>query len=529
MEKIKPVIEWIVRNRFWLICGIVSLASITTWFVAWRGLDRQREENAKKIKTKKESIDLVLNVQAETGIETEKVKAHPNAVTEAEMNKRIEAARAAAMEAWKVRYEQQKDLLVFARELPEQVRAPLEKHKPMETPITEELLDMTKRSTFREFFCGRMPELVRNTINATWLYDAKGEPLKSESEKDPRGKDPSMAAKDAPKQEDLVIWRPENQALWHSKVTRFTGYDGNTDKDDRPTTAQMLALQQDVWILEALLQIIADVNKGYIANDLAPVKRIDHILVGKDTKANEPKVSDVAYQVPGGVASSTRKSGGRTTDERKDSDATADSGKKIAFDMGEGDSPFHGRYVDRTFQQLNRSELDRLYGSPALSDRTYLYVAKRVPVRVAVKMDERMIGEFLAAAANSPFTFEVRSIRVNTPLKAFNRAKAAGGGAGAGGGKDSVEKAGGDGGGIVGSGEDGDGGGGGGGADGGTGLLSDERNPETRKSYDVRVEFIGIVKIYNEPNPAALLPGGAGGGDTADAADAAKDPDEDEG
>jgi hypothetical protein len=520
MEKIKPVIDWIVRNRFWLSCGAMAMASIVTWFIAWRGLELQREESAKKIKSKKEAIDAVLKVSADTGQEANPVNAHPNAVTEAEMNKRIEAARAAAMEAWKVRYEQQKDMLVFAKELPDQVRTPLEKHKPMEKPITEELLDITKRSTFLEFFRERMPELVRSTINATWLYDAKGERLKSESEKDPRGKDPSAALKESPKQEDLVIWRPENQALWHSKVTKFTGYDGNTEKGDRPTSTQMLALQQDVWILEALLKIIAEVNKGYIANDLAPVKRIDHILVGKDAKTSEPKVSDVSYVVPGGVgAAGVRKSGGRVSDDRKDSEAAADSAKKTLFNPGEGDSPFHGRYVDRTNQQLNRSELDRLYESPALSDRTYLYVAKRVPVRVAVKMDERMIGEFLAVAANSPFTFEVRSIRINTPMKSFDRAKPVGSGGG-GAGQDKVDKAGG-GGGIIGAGEGGDdsGGGGGGGDDGAASLLADEKNPETRKSYDVRVEFIGIVKIYNEPNPAALMPAGAGGEGGADGGD----------
>jgi hypothetical protein len=103
-----------------------------------------------------------------------------------------------------------------------------------------------------------------------------------------------------------------------------------------------------------------------------------------------------------------------------------------------------------------------------------------VPVRIALKMDERKIADFMAACANSPFAFEIQQVRWNrhTPGGDEITLNGDGGSAGA-----STEK-------RSGMGND-------------LGMDGFNANPvdvvpvETRTNYDVYVEFFGIVKIYN--------------------------------
>ena len=122
-----------------------------------------------------------------------------------------------------------------------------------------------------------------------------------------------------------------------------------------------------------------------------------------------------------------------------------------------------------------------------------LIVSKRVPFRLAMKMDERRINSFLALCANSPFEFEVLQLRINraelvVPIKARggktenkSAADVDGMASGMGGMSEMMS----------------------GGFSGMPGMEAQKLKAlvptevETRLSYDVDVEFYGVVKIYN--------------------------------
>lgn len=526
MDKLQPVIAWFIRNRFWVTCVVAAIASVATWFVAISALNEDRETNAQRIKGKDSAVKSVMATTATTGNDEVTVNAHPNDRTIEEMNKQIRLASEAALEAWQARYEEQKDILVFSDAVDENITSVLAKHVPMEKPLDRELVDQTQRNTFKEFFQANMAKLVRNTINATWLFDEKGNRIDFAAKRREEKDDPNFQ-----KQEDLVYWHPDNQELWNSKLNEFQGYNGNSDS--YPTTEQMLALQQDAWVLEALLRIIAEVNKGYVATDLAPIKRLDHILVGPEaiSAKDAGKVQAVTYKADsldgGVVGGSTRSglsvnSGNRRKVNDDDGGATRN---KVEFRPGDSNSPFHGRYVDRDFERINKSDLDKILESANISDRSYLAVAKRIPVRVAVLMDERKIPDFIAAAANSPFTFEIRSLRLNrhVPNAGAQREKGSGGGnSGGGGGGNSDQPqlgAGGKGGGGGGAGLDdsGRGGSGGSGGSGDVGTYDVPYTAESRKTFDLKVEFIGIIKIYNPPDRGLFFPNEASAGDDGSA------------
>jgi hypothetical protein len=152
-----------------------------------------------------------------------------------------------------------------------------------------------------------------------------------------------------------------------------------------------------------------------------------------------------------------------------------------------------------------------------------LLVAKRVPVRIALKMEENKIPAFIAACANSPFGFEINQVRINRHkagegIELNGGAKASSGGSG--GGRDGRDQP------TVGV---GGGSAGGSGLDGGNegdssassaGGSNAPMVAERRTNLIVDVEFAGIVKIYNPVNEKRLSPGGGADGDNETASSA---------
>lgn len=529
MDKIRPALQWLVRNRFWVTCGVVAIATLVTWYLASAAIEQQREKAASQLKGKKSSIENVLNSNVPTGVGEETLKVHPNDGTAKGMQERIDAAAEAALAAWETRYNKQKDLMQYAGVLPKHIRDPLANHEPMEKPVEGTLLDDQQRATFKEEIPKHMPTLA-SKIKTTWKFNPDGtetseaDQAKSRiggNQKDrPGGGGGQGKADSSPisTADDLVIWSKKNQTLWNTKVTTFTGFHGNTDDQNRPSNSQILALSQDLWILSGIFDVIAKVNEGFTANDLAPIERLDHVLVGPQAITPElGSLTEFSYKAPSANEDGTtsKKKGPGSAADRKKAKRDAKraaidarrKNKKAAkraksFEKDASKSPFHGRYVDRDFSQLNASEITDVITSDALTEQSYLAVAKRVPVRIAVKMDERRINDFLAAAANSPFAFEIRQVRVNKHDPSEVPELAADANAGKGGSDRSGGPllGGGGGGGLADGGPPS--GGGGGGDDAADGPFL----PHTRTNFDVKIEFIGIVKVYNPVNRSLFFP-----------------------
>ena len=80
-----------------------------------------------------------------------------------------------------------------------------------------------------------------------------------------------------------------------------------------------------------------------------------------------------------------------------------------------GDDPAEGRYVDEHYKPLSASQLRQVMSDFQAVDPSlaYLAVAKRVPVRFRVKLDQAGLDRLLTECANSPLTIEVRQVRIN--------------------------------------------------------------------------------------------------------------------
>ena len=148
---------------------------------------------------------------------------------------------------------------------------------------------------------------------------------------------------------------------------------------------------------------------------------------------------------------------------------------------GDGPSqidPAEGRYVDKNYQQLG--------GFLELQGYLAGEVAKRMPVRMRVKMDQRAINRLLIACANSKLTVEVRQVRVN-PQDGATGSTGLGRGllSGRFGGEPDFESRGG----LFGQ----------RGLGAGSEMQIDDAFP-----YDVTVELYGIIYIYNPVDEETL-------------------------
>lgn len=186
--------------------------------------------------------------------------------------------------------------------------------------------------------------------------------------------------------------------------------------------------------------------------------------------------------------------------------------------------PADGRYVDNNYTPLRASRIRQAMRASNPAD-AFLVVAKRMPIRLRLVVDQRKLHRLLAECGNSRLPVEIRQVRLN-------RGKSSGGGGGGydmGGGSGTGDPMGmSDGGSLSGAmglgggsgmgmgegayddgsmGEESDGGSGQSmypGAMGGLGPsfgdMAGRNRVSSTTSHDVPVELYGIIYIYNPPD-----------------------------
>lgn len=516
MEQIIPIIKFLKRNRFWLTCGAISIAAIVTWFLSTYSLHQQRVDRQKKIDGMINNANAIINTGSE-GVDAP--VAHPNDLTKRGMEEEIAKATDALLKAWKLRRDAQESVLEWPDISNKDFLTTFSTMRPAEKFI-DELIAVnweTRLAVYKDEIPERMVEIC-DIIGAKWEY-ADGEPdddSGSDSDSDGRqgggapaptsgrgGAESGGSADGEYVELSTVIWARDNQQLWNEKLTQFKGRDGQDSIGDIPTPIQVIALQQDLWLLEALYRTIKEVNGDADANDLAVIKQIHHVVVGREARSQLGTLA-----APNPMLAKVEE----TPEDARNNNTFANNNNNNAeeekpFDPNPGAglakySPFHGRYVDADFKPIPAKQLYDVLNSDKLPEEYLeLLVAKRVPVRIAVRMDSQKIDDFIAACGNSDFAFEVWQVRIDRPRDPIQLASI-----GADGTFDTPA--------IAPSSSASDQGARGSGQRNDDGSVDDGSNPNAeldpsghvhlRTTSDVDVEFYGIVKIYNPVNEEVI-------------------------
>ena len=182
----------------------------------------------------------------------------------------------------------------------------------------------------------------------------------------------------------LVDW--EDQSELKSQL-EFNG---------RPTDTKIWVTQEDLWVYKTLLSIIANTNKrnGSTRPDNTAIRSIVQLQVGSKATAGG-QVSETIYipSVPGG--------GGPLGEIESPSKAVVEFGQ-------EGQSPeesdyaiLEGRYLDADGEPYPGDSND--FGTEY----------RKLPIRMVLLMEQRMIPLVLVECANATLPIEVTQLTVN--------------------------------------------------------------------------------------------------------------------
>ncbi len=272
----------------------------------------------------------------------------------------------------------------------------------------------------------------------------------------------------------------------------------------QPTTTQIRLAQEDLWVYETLLNIIKEMNQDSTSHYNAVVKRIAALDVGKPaTQAfaaarNSLGLGGMQAVAPGATPGME----GPPPGAMMEGPSMGMEGPGMMPGMpttGRSDALYVNRYVTETEEPVPVVE-----GKPQHPYTEF----KMMPIRISLLMDQRKVPELMVKCSNANMPIEVRQLRLNpgkaTQVKyaptgaamsgmpgAFGEAPGAFGPAGPYGGggatgMDDMEEMPG----AMGR--------------GGSGTEGVYRGP-----YDLPVEILGIIYIYERPNEQLLGKGPA--------------------
>lgn len=523
MDQLKPFIQWCKKNAFWLGCFFLSVTMIGSWVFSSMQLAEAQRENEREISKKLGDIEKVTKTKAEGADE---VNAHPNKSTQDGMDAEIDRTISSIVRAWKKRYNEQKKILTWPEDILGAETCNFFSKVDIPEKVSAPGLGFEK---YRRQYYEKIPEFMNRIcldVGANWKYNEKLNEEKAREKREAQegnsegggmgmggmgmggmgmggmgmgGGEGNTSLVDEINQYP-VTWDEVNQALWNRKLKTFQGFDDHKEPVLYPTFMQANMLQQDLWLLEAMFKNIKKINAGSKSNDISVIRQIDHVVFGREAtvKLGELLMVDARLAVAESDDAAAGAAGGM---------GMGGMGGMGGDGMGGvgGDeeglpaepSSYHVRYVDPNYEPIAASQVKAVLGGAALPETNLeLIVAKRVPFRLAVRMDERKVNEFIAICANSEFVFEINQLRVNRHVAndqiAFNGgATASSGGPGMGSGMGSMSDA------SMGGMSMGMGGMGG---DSGPAAPTEKLKPtpvESRTDFMVSIEFYGVVKIYN--------------------------------
>lgn len=511
MDKLRPFIAWLKKYHFWVFSGVVAVLAIAGWFLATANLDQQYETRAGEIKTRLSSAQQIANTQN-----------HPNSQFEESMQEWLTTYRQDIDLAWQKKWEAQQKELSWPSEL--NVRGTnfadavngILLGRPIEALSEEDKeLPTRLRELYRDYIKEELPKLAE-IIGAKWAPQggAGGSGMGAEygisggyeaaTDYGMAGGMEGMGGAIPLEKPPLVVWNPANQGAIQAK-----SFDWSQQLNNTPTTKEVLYAQENLWVLENLMKIIAKTNGSINSPHQATIKMIESIEFGKDVMPIRSKV------VVPRIATSTAGADGMGMEGmgmdmemgmgmEGDPSMMGEYGEGSYDEMGMGamgpdgmpldgaaPNPGDRRYVDKDYRKLSLTDLQAATTDPT-SENYYLAVAKRLPIRLKLVMDQREIDKLLVECGNADLMVEVRQVRVNAKDTGGTGGDMYGGGG--------MEMGGGYGGmqdfGI----------GGAGGSDYGSGMggTGGTGSEPAEKIFDVPVEIYGIIYIYNPVNQELL-------------------------
>jgi len=475
MDKLKEQLAPVIRQGFWVLTVLVTIGSLAIWWMASGKLVAEYQTASSKIESDAQRVTSVSSKMAE----------HPNLETHEQMQKLIKAREQEVLDAWTSVYKRQQEILLWPASLQEDFVREFKDLTPIELAVEfptpeEKEKESTLLNRYRYYIPAVLPGIAE-IAQTKWTADVEksaggGGMSGAEYDGGGSGGGPMMyGAGGVPEEGPLVKWETSSQ---QSLVTDLFPWNGG-----QPTTLDVLYSQENLWILRQLMQIIASVNGDAGQRFQAKIHEINRIAIGSSVKTTAGSISKPSSDLASGMGGDYMSMGGG--DEYMGGDMSSgsmgmDSGMMaggVALDPGDN------RYVDTSGKPLLAATLRSALASKQPAD-AFMAVAKRVPVMMSFKMDQRAIPDLIAKCGSAQLMVEVKQVRI---LPSGTSSAAGAGGGDYGGGMESSSGM--------------EGGGYGEGMDSGMGGMTPGPTGATKEQFplDLDVEVYGIIYVYNPP------------------------------
>jgi hypothetical protein len=433
MDQIKTALAQVKRYHFWILCGVIAVMGLGSWYMTQASLHTEFEANKTEIDGTYTAVGQLLSTANP-----------PNPNVHQGMDLRIRDLQDYVMAVWKTQYDHQKTTtLIWPQELTRPFLRAVEPLRPIEekfnvfpTPPEQEI-DPDLRREYANYIEMELPKLAE-VIGARWEAKAPtgssgfGDGMSSYGG-DSSSYGPSYGDAGAtygsssygygaagaggvkqPVELPVVDWNTSNQGQLMAKFNW-------AQQSGVPTTLQVLYAQEDLWVLKNLMEIIKSTNDGATERHKAYLRKIESIQLGREAAGRTGRVTPISAGGtlgPGGPMSSdymAEMSQSSTASETATNMMEMASNSSSAPGYGGGMTvavrdPAEGRYVDKDYKPLTAAKIrSDVTTNPA---EVYLAVAKRMPVRLVCQIDQRKIHKLLAECGNSPLTVEVRQVRI---------------------------------------------------------------------------------------------------------------------
>ncbi|QDV68590.1 hypothetical protein Poly24_23000 [Rosistilla carotiformis] len=496
MDKLKEKLGPAIKYAFWGVWALVMIVSIAIWWVSTSSLVANAESQKTAINGAYSTLTQIRGTAS----------THPNPHSHTEMEKRVDILQQDVLAAWERQWEYQEKILVWPTELNKKGTSDFvdafSKYLPIETttefPMPEiDQVDQTLRHRYKLYIEGQLPGLAE-VVGAKWTADFKaasnaagmgmgmgagGMEMGFQEPMGMGGPGEFGVGPAVSKEPDtLVNWSTASQAMLLEQVFPWR-------TKEAPSTLDVLYSQEDLWVLKNLLQIVSTVNGNATKPFQATVHEIVEIQLGRAVAGRVGRVSRAAMQM-GGDAMGMGMDMGMGSEMGMDMGMGMEMGMGSEMGMGEGGmeavDPAENRYVNTAYEPISASELRSAMESPS-PENAFLNVAKRLPVKLTLKMDQRKLPQLLTACGNARLMVEVRQVRINT-----SSTGAASGGMGMEMGGMGME--------MGGMGMEMGGMGAGFGEMGMTGGGMPGGNRVDEYPFDLPIEVYGVIYIYNPPD-----------------------------
>jgi hypothetical protein len=381
MDKVKLYLELARKHHFWVLCGLSAVAGLMAWYLASGKLTAQFRQNSSTIDS---TFSNLKNVSPD----------QPHGDWKDGINKETGAIGQDVWNAWKALYQEQKDkVFVWPKDLNSDF-----------LDAANQLVSDPKAVIPRrlcEYYQSMVKEQVTNLptiVGAASLED--------------------MAAGGG---FNAAAGGPEHHVDWlqSSQQDIMQSFDWTV----RPSTLLVKYAQEELWVYQALCNVIKAANEGSSAQHDAVVQEIDAMDIAYNAVEDTPGGAGqnhvellAGMSGSGGAAPAAVGAPGGAANPRPDPKTRGkpEAGLRgFAFGPGAGgDAAAAPANPDDMWKNYRYVNLD---GTPKTAADVDADAGEYnlMPFHLLLKMDRRYIDQLLVAFRNSILPIEVQQVRIN--------------------------------------------------------------------------------------------------------------------